>query len=274
ELLDGMPAVDSVTITGPLQNAGAGDTASRRRIFVCRPIRAADEDLCARRLLSTLARLAYRGQATDPDVETLMRFYKVRSGEKVDARIELALEMLLVSPKFLFRVELDPANADSKMTYRVSDLELASRLAFFLWSSIPDAELLDLAARGQLKDPVVLERQVKRMLADSKADALVENFASQWLLVRNIRDATPDPDVFPEYDDNVGAAFERETQLFLASQLREDRSLIELVSANYTFINERLARHYRVPNVYGNHFRRVTFDADGVRGGLLGQGSL
>jgi mono/diheme cytochrome c family protein len=274
ELFDGMPALDSLTVTGPFNTAGPGDTPSRRKVFACRPNRSADEDACAREILTTLARRAYRGQATESDLQTLDRFYKSRSGDRFDARIELALQMILTSPKFLFRVERDPANVASGTPYRVSDLELASRLSFFLWSSIPDEELLGLASRGRLKDPATLERQVRRMLADTRSSALVDNFASQWLVLRNVRDVTPDPDVFPDFDENLRDAFERETQLFVASQIAEDRSVVELVSANYTFVNERLARHYRIPNVYGDRFRRITFTDQEARGGLLTQGSL
>jgi mono/diheme cytochrome c family protein len=275
ELFEGMPALDSLTVTGPFQTAGPGDTPSRRKVFVCRPARSVDEDACSKQILNTLARRAYRGEATEDDLQTLDRFYKSRSGESFDARIELALQMILASPKFLFRIERDPANVVAPGTpYRVSDLELASRLSFFLWSSIPDDELLDLASRSRLRDPAVLERQVRRMLADKRSNALVDNFASQWLVLRNVRDATPDPDVFPDFDENLRQAFQRETELFVASQMAEDRSLIELVSANYTFVNERLARHYRIPNVYGDRFRRVTFTDEDARGGLLTQGSL
>ena len=274
ELFDGMPALDSLTVAGPFQTDGPGDTPSRRKVFVCRPSRRADEDACATQILTTLARRAYRGQATEDDVPTLDRFYKLRSGETFDARIELALQMILTSPKFLFRVERDPANVAPGTPYRISDLDLASRLSFFLWSSIPDDELLDLASRGRLKEPAVLERQVRRMLADSRSSALLNNFASQWLVLRNVRDVTPDPDVFPDFDENLRDTFQRETELFVASQIAEDRSLIELVSANYTFVNERLARHYGIANVYGDRFRRVTFTDQDARGGLLTQGSL
>jgi mono/diheme cytochrome c family protein len=274
ELLEGMPALDSLTVTGPFQTAGPGDTPGRRKVFVCRPARRADEEACAQQLLAALARRAYRGQATEDDLQALDRIYRSRSGESFDARIELALQMILASPKFLFRIERDPANLAPGTPYRVSDLELASRLSFFLWSSIPDDELLDLASRGRLKDPAVLERQVRRMLADTRSSALVDNFASQWLVLRNVRDVTPDPDVFPDFDENLRQAFQRETELFVASQMTEDRSLIELVSARYTFVNERLARHYRIPDVYGDRFRRVTFTDQDARGGLLAQGSL
>jgi hypothetical protein len=269
-----MPALDSLTVTGPFNTAGPGDTPSRRKVFACRPRLSADEDACAKQILTTLARRAYRGQATEDDVQTLDRFYKSRSGASFDARIELALQMILASPKFLFRVERDPANVAPGTPYRVSDLELASRLSFFLWSSIPDDALLDLASRGRLKDPATLDRQVRRMLADTRSSALVDNFASQWLVLRNVRDVTPDPDVFPDFDENLRGAFQRETQLFIASQIADDRSLVELVSANYTFVNERLARHYRIPNVYGDRFRRITFTDQDGRGGLLTQGSL
>jgi mono/diheme cytochrome c family protein len=274
EFFDGLPAVDSLTIAGPFGSDGPGDTPSRRKVFVCRPVRPAEEDACARQILGGLARRAYRGQETADDLQALDRLYRSRSADRFDARIELAVQMLLASPKFLFRVERDPAGAPPGTAYRLGDLELASRLSFFLWSSIPDDELLDLAARGRLKDPATLARQVRRMLADERAGALVDNFASQWLVLRNVRDVTPDPDVFPEFDENLRLAFQRETELFVASQIREDRSLVDLVGANYTFVNERLARHYGIPNVSGERFRRVTFAGDVPRGGLLGQGSL
>jgi mono/diheme cytochrome c family protein len=274
ELFDGDPAVDAVTITGPYQMAGPGDTPSRRRIFVCHPSRPADEDGCATTILATLARRAYRRPISDEDVQALMRFYNARRGASFDARIELALQMVLAAPEFLFRIERDPQGPASTPVYQVSDLALASRLSFFLWSSIPDDPLLDLAARGKLREPAVLERQVRRMLADPKAKALVDNFAGQWLVLRNIRDVTPDPDLFPDFDENLRDAFQRETELFVESQIHDDRSVVDLLSANYTYVNERLARHYGIPNVYGDRFRRVSFREDQPRGGLLGQGSL
>jgi hypothetical protein len=270
----GNPAVGSVAVNGPYKVAGPGDTPSRRAIFVCRPKRIQDEARCAETILSTLARRAYRRPASDADVRTLLSFYKTgRSKGSFDNGIQGALERLLTDPQFLFRIERDPDHARPGAVYRISDLELASRLSFFLWSSIPDDELLDVAVRGELKNPQVLERQVRRMLADSRSKALVDNFAGQWLYIRNVRSVYPDPEVFPEFDGNLREAFQRETELFVGSQFREDRSILDLLSADYTFVNERLARHYGIPNVYGNGFQRVTF-SDGQRGGLLGQGSV
>jgi len=267
-------SVDTVQIDGPFNVTGPGDTASRRQILVCRPSSRQDEEPCAKRILSRLARLAYRRPVADLDVQRLLGFYRAgRSSGDFEAGIRLALERLLVSPSFLFRAEPDPSNVAPGSPYRLSDLELASRLSFFLWSSIPDDELLDLAVRGRLKDPKVVEQQVRRMLQDRKATALVNNFGGQWLLLRNIRLVTPDADMFPEFENNLREAFLRETELFLESQLRDDRSVPELLSANYTFLNERLAKVYGIPNVYGSHFRRVTLPDD-RRAGLLGHGSI
>src|SRR5207247_7591675 len=221
-------------------------------------------------------RRAYRRPVTDADLDVLLPFY--RDGQAkggFDIGIQAALERMLMSPNFLFRVERDPQNIAPDTTYRVSDLELASRLSFFLWSSIPDDQLLDLAERGELKDPAIFEQQVRRMLGDPRSGSLVANFASQWLYLRNIGSKTPDPKLFPEFDENLRQAFQQETELFLESTVRENQSVLRLLDANYTFLNERLARHYGIPDVYGSHFRRVTlgpeFDA---RRGLLGQGSL
>ena len=271
---DDNPAVGSVTISGPHTIEGPGETPSRRAIFVCRPKRNTDEERCAKTILSTLARRAYRRPVTDREVRTLLGFYEAgRSKGSFDEGIQLAVERLLADPNFLLRIEREPQSVTPATAYRLSDLELASRLSFFLWSSIPDGDLLDVAVRGTLKDPKVLERQVRRMLADARATALVDNFAGQWLLLRNIRSVYPDPGVFPQFDDNLREAFLQETKLFIESQLREDRSIPELLSANYTFANERLARHYGIPNIYGSRFRRVTF-SDERRGGLLGHGSV
>ncbi len=266
------PGVDTVQIIGPYNATALGDTPSRRRILVCRPAGPDDEDRCATEILATLARRAYRRPATDADVETLLGFYQAAGRTKgFEAGIGLALERLLVDPDFLFRVERDVTSARGSV-YPVSDVELASRLSFFLWSSIPDDELLDLAERGRLRDPAVLDAQVRRMLADRRSTALVSNFAGQWLYVRNMRLVFPDPEAFPEFDDNLRDAFQRETELFVESILHEDRSVLDLLRADHTFLNARLARHYGVPNVYGNHFRRVT--AGEARRGLLGHGSI
>jgi hypothetical protein len=272
----GNPYIDNVVITGPDDVTGVADTPSRKKVFVCRPTRAAEEDACAKKILSTLARRAYRRPATDKDVRTLLSVYEVgRSEGDFEAGIQAALERILAGPEFLFRVERDPADVAPDTAYRISNLELASRLSFFLWSSIPDDELLNSAEDGNLKDRAIFERQVRRMLSDPRSKTLVTNFASQWLYLRNLGSKTPDPKLFPEFDDNLRQAFQEETGLFLESMLREDQSVLRLLDANYTFLNERLARHYGIPNVYGSHFRRVTlgpeFDA---RRGLLGQGSL
>ncbi len=270
----GEPAVASVAIGGPYDAKGLGETASRRKIFLCRPEAGEEAEPCAEKILSTLARRAYRRSLTDEDTQILMSFYRAgRSEGGFEAGIGTALERILVGPEFLFRIEPDPANVAPGAVYRISDLELSSRLSFFLWSSIPDDELLGLAERGQLKDPAMLEQQVQRMLADSRSKALVSNFAGQWLFLRNLRSASPDPEVFPYFDDNLREAFQQETELFFESLLREDRSALELLNADYTFVNERLARHYGIPNIYGSHFRRVQL-SDENRGGLLGQGSI
>jgi Protein of unknown function (DUF1592)/Protein of unknown function (DUF1588)/Protein of unknown function (DUF1585)/Protein of unknown function (DUF1595) len=221
-----------------------------------------------------LARRAYRRPTTDEDVQTLLAFYRTGRREGgFDAGIGLALERILAGPEFLFRIERDPPNVTSGTAYRVSDLELASRLSFFLWSSLPDDELLDLAERSRLKDPAVLEQQVRRMLADTRANSLVSSFAAQWLHLRNLRSAAPDLERFPYFDENLREAFRTETELFFESIRREDRSVLDLLSADYTFVNERLARHYGIPDIYGSHFRRVRFTSAN-RGGLLGHGSI
>ncbi len=272
----GNPYIDNIVISGPYDATGLGETPSRQKIFVCRPTRIADEEPCARKILSTLARRAYRRPVTDKDIRTLLRVYEADRTERgFDAGIQAALERILVGPEFLFRIERDPANVAPDTVYRISDLELASRLSFFLWSSIPDDQLLDLAESGKLKDPVIFDQQIGRMLNDPRSRTLVTNFAEQWLYLRNIRSKTPDPELFPEFDENLRDAFQKETELFVESTLRENQSVLRLLDANYTFLNERLARHYGIPNVYGSHFRRVAlgpeFDA---RRGLLGQGSL
>ena len=267
-------AIDHVSVSGPFNAAGAGETPSRQRLFVCHPTHRAEEAPCARQILSTVARRAYRRPLTNGDLDPLLAFYeKGRGAGGFETGIQRGLESILVDPEFLFRIERDPAEVSASTAYRISDLELASRLSFFLWSSIPDDELLDVAARGQLREPAVLERQVRRMLADARAQALVDGFATQWLALRTLQSVVPTPELFPDFDDNLREAFQRETELFVGSQLREDRSVLDLLRANYTFVNERLARHYGVPNVYGSRFRRVTFN-EGARGGLLGQGSI
>jgi cytochrome c5 len=272
--MNGIPLIERMDITGPYEPTGPGDTPSRRKVFMCRPAGAADETACARKILSTLARRAYRQATTDADIDLLMSFYQpARKTGNFESGVENGLAFLLTAPKFLFRTELDPVNVPPGGTYRVSDIELASRLSFFLWSSIPDDDLLNVASQGKLKDPAVLDQQVKRMLADRKSDALVRNFAGQWLYLRNLQSSKPDGHEFPNFDDNLRQSFRHETELFFESIIRENRSALDLLNANYTFVNERLARHYGIPNVYGSRFRRVTL-TDQNRMGLLGQGSV
>ena len=269
------PAIGTLTISGPYDVTGPGDSHSRQRIFVCRPANVSDELPCARRILSTLAQRAYRRPVTDVDLEPLMPFFSEGRAEGgFDLGVQKALERLLVSSHFLFRIERQPADARPGSLYPVSDLELASRLSFFLWSSIPDDELLTLASAGKLKDPAVLEAQVRRMLADRRAESLVTNFAAQWLYLRDIDAKLPDEVLFPDFDETLRAAMRRETELFIDSVFREGRSVLELLTANYTFLNERLAKHYGIPNVRGSYFRRVTLPEGSVRGGLLGHGSF
>lgn len=265
----------SVEIAGPFVAIEGGRSASRERIFSCRPAAASNETRCARTILSTLARRAYRRPVEDADVEPLLAFFaEGRLDGGFDAGIEHAIRRLLVSPEFLLRVERDPATVPANRPYKISELELASRLSFFLWSSIPDDELLDLAAKRQLEKPEVLSRQVRRMLADDRSEAFIQSFAGQWLFLRNLEAAVPVQSVFPDFDDTLRQAFKTETELFFASIIREDRSARDLLRANYTFLNERLARHYGVPNVKGSHFRRIVLPADSVRSGLLGHGSI
>ena len=272
--MNGIPLIDHVQITGPFAATGSGDTPSRRRIFVCRPSGTSEELPCAKKIISSLARHAYRRPVNDGDLEILLNFYqKGRNKGSFDAGIETALRLVLTDPKFLYRAEPDPANAAPNAIYRISDLELASRLSFFLWSSIPDDELVTVASQGKLKDPEVLQQQVKRMLADPKAESLVTNFASEWLFLRNLQSVNPAGEDFPNFDENLRRAFREETELFVGSVMREDRNVLDLLTANYTFVNERLAKHYGIPNIYGSQFRRVTV-TDEARRGLLGQGSI
>ncbi len=270
----GDPAVDSVTIGGPFDATGVGDTPSRQKIFVCRPTDLTDDEPCAKKILSALARRAYRRPVTEADIQTLLVFHRAGRNEGgFETGIGRAIQRMLVSPEFLFRIERDPANVAPGTAHRISDLELASRLSFFLWSSIPDDELLDLAEKDSLHDRAVLETQVRRMLADSRATAIASNFAGQWLYLRNLQAVTPDEKVFPEFDNNLRNAFRQETELLFENMLQEDRSALDLLRADYTFVNERLARHYGIPNVFGSHFRRVKL-SDENRRGLLGQGSI
>ena len=277
DLRDGHAAVEHVAIGGPYSVEGPGETPSRRAVFVCRPEEGRAEAPCARQILSSLARQAYRRPVIEADLDTLLGFYDTGRAEGgFDAGIQLALERILIAPDFLFRIERDPADITPATAYRLSDVELASRLSFFLWSSAPDAALLAVAARGELDDPAMLEQQTRRMLADPRSKALVDNFAGQWLYLRALQGVVPDPTAFPEFDENLRNAFQRETELFLESLLREDRSVLDVLGADYTFVNERLARHYGIRGVYGSHFRRVMLDAEQAerRGGIFGHGSL
>ncbi len=265
----------SVEISGPYDASGPGDSPSRRRIFACQPASHADESSCAQAIVTDLARSAFRRPVTEEDVEPLLAFYDEghRAGG-FEAGIERALRRLLVSPEFLMRVESEPPDAAPGTTYRISELELASRLSFFLWSSIPDDELLRLAQEKQLRDPEVLDQQIRRMLNDRRFSAFVENFAGQWLFLRNLPAAVPVQANFPDFDDSLRQAFRRETELFFESVVQEDRSALDLLRADYTFLNERLARHYGVPNVKGSHFRRVQLEPQVRRRGLFGHGSI
>jgi hypothetical protein len=271
----GIPELDKVTIEGPFNPTRSEHAPSRAKIFTCRPASGADEAACARTILASIARRAYRGPVSDTDLTRLLEFYaKERaSGGDFDAGIEGALRFLLVHPRFLYRVEQDPATVARGATYRVSDLELASRLSFFIWSSIPDEELLAVAEAGRLKNPAVLEQQVRRMLKDERARALGSNFAGQWLYLRNLRGLQPDADVFPDFDHNLREALQRETELLFESIVLDDKPVTTLINADYTFLNERLARHYGVANVYGTQFRRIVVTNE-ARKGLLGHGSV
>ena len=273
ERWQGNAAIGSVEIGGPYAVDGPGNTASRRTIFTCHPDAGDDAAACARQILERLAQRAYRRPVTDADVNLLLGFYAERERQDgFEAGIQFALQRLLTDPEFLFRIERDPAGTEPGAAYTLSDIALASRLAFFLWSSIPDEELLDTAIRGDLSEPDVLEAQVRRMLRDRRSRALVDNFAGQWLLLRNIPTVQPDPILFPTFDENLRAAFQRESELFVESIMREDRSVVDLIAADYTFVDERLAAHYGIPGVYGSRFRKVTLD--GRRAGLLGHGGL
>jgi len=269
------PAVQSVSITGPFDSTGVGSTPSRDRIFACRPTTAAREQACAKTIVSNLAHRAFRRPVTDKDIAVPMDLYqKARATGDFETGIEVALRAILTSAEFLFRVEQDPPRLAAGTAYRISDLELASRLSFFLWSSVPDQPLLDKAEAGRLSDPAVLEAEVRRMLADPRAESLSTNFASQWLYLRNLSAAEPNLRLFPDFDDNLRTAFREETERFFGSIVNEDRSVLDLLDADYTFLNERLARHYGISGVYGDEFRRVPLAKDSVRRGLLGQGSI
>jgi hypothetical protein len=269
----GIPHLSTFTIVGPFEAASAGDTPSRRKLFTCTPVSGAEEQ-CARQIIGTLVHRAYRGQGTDADVERLMPFWREgRRQRDFERGIQVALQRVLASPKFVFRAEREPADVPGGGVYRLSDLELASRLSFFMWSSIPDDELLEVAAAGRLREPAALEQQVRRMLADPKSERLVGNFAGQWLYLRNLANHQPNSMVFPDFDDNLRQAFRQEAELFFDSIVREDRNVLDLMTANYTFVNERLAKHYGIPNVYGSQFRRVAL-TDEARWGLLGKGAI
>ncbi len=268
------PAVYQLSVNGPYDSNGPGDTPSRRRILVCKPASPNEEEPCAKRIVTALLRRAYRRPVTDADAQAPMKFYRDARAEGHEAGVEMALRSVLVSPEFLFRVEPDPPGTAPQSVYRVNDFQLATRLSFFLWSSIPDDELLDAAAHGKLHQPAELEHQTRRMLADPRSSSLVTNFADQWLYLRNLDSLRPDMRAFPDFDDNLRQAFRQETELFFESVMREDRSILDLLRTNYTFLNERLAKHYGIPNIYGSRFRRVTFQPGSERGGLLRQGSI
>jgi len=270
----GLPHIQTLTITGPFAATGAGDTPSRRRIFSCRPSAPGTELACAREILGTLTRRAYRRTVAEADLKPLLGFFEDgRRDGGFETGIQAALQAILASPRFVFRVERDPVAVPPGNAYRLDDFELATRLSFFLWSSVPDEELLKVASQGRLKAPAVLEQQARRMLADPKAQALVSNFAGQWLQLRNVKSVLPNSDEFPDFDDNLRQSLLRETEMFFASIMREDRNVLDLLRADYTFLNERLARHYGIGNIYGTQLRRVTV-ADESRKGLLGQGSI
>jgi hypothetical protein len=270
-----VPHLSGVEILGPYNIVGSGDTPSRSRIFICKPANASEEPLCARKILTNLAHRAFRRPVTEADLTLLTSFYKSgrEGGGSFDKGIQMGLRRILADPEFVFRFERDPANLAVGTAHRVTDLELASRLSFFLWSSIPDEELLSVAEQGKLKDPAMLEKQVRRMLKDPRSESLATNFAGQWLFLRKLRTSGPDQLVFPDFDDNLRQAFQKETELFFENIVREDRSVFELLNADYTFANERLAKHYGLPGIYGSDFRRVSL-ANTPRRGLLGQGSF
>src|SRR5262245_41240541 len=270
------PAIGFVRIQGPFNAQRPEDSASRRKVFSCRPTAASQETDCAKQILTTLARRAYRRPPAAQEIATLMTFFDDgRKGAGFDDGIELALRLLLTSPQFLVRAEREPDAVRPGQPYRISDLDLASRLSFFLWSSIPDEELIDVASKGRLNQPVVLEQQVRRMLADPRSESLVSNFAQQWFYLRNLPATAPDGIFYPNWDDELRQSLKRESELFFESVVREDRNILDLLTADYTFVNERLARHYGLPGVYGSRFRRVTLPPEmDYRRGLLGKGSF
>jgi hypothetical protein len=271
----GVPHIETLIVKGPFTVDSPGETPSRARVFTCRPKAPAQEEPCARQILTTLVRRAYRQPASTADVNRAMDFYRSgrKDGGSFDAGIQLALQRILASPKFVLRVERDPETVTAGTAYKISDVELASRLSFFLWSSIPDDELMAVAAKGALRQPAMLEQQVRRMLRDPRADSLVDNFAAQWLQLRNLQRITPDNDLFPEFDDNLRQSFRREVELLFETVMREDRNVLDLLNADFTFVDERLAKHYGIPSVYGSHFRRIPVP-DEARKGLLGKGAI
>jgi len=270
----GYPHIRTLVVKGPFAVDDAGDTPSRARIFTCRPATAVQEEPCARQILTTLVRRAYRQPASTQDVTRAMEFYRAgHANGGFEAGIQLALQRVLASPKFVLRVERDPETVSAGTAYRISDVELASRLSFFLWSSIPDDELMSLAAKNRLREPAVIEQQVRRMLRDERSRAVVDNFAAQWLQLRNLQRVTPDNDLFPQFDDNLRQSFRKEVELLFSAIMREDRNVLELLTADYTFVDERLARHYGMSGVYGSQFRRVPV-TDDARKGLLGKGAI
>ena len=270
----GEPAVDSISISGPYKMSGVGQTPSRQKIYSCYPDSDSQQSACAKEILSALARQAYRRPLAQSDVDTLLQFYAVGYDQDgFEEGIRTGIQGILVSPHFLFRIESQPENIPTGTPYQLSDLDLASRLSFFIWSSIPDDELLTLAEQGKLSDPVIFNEQVRRLLSDQRSNILVQNFTEQWLGIRRLDGVIPDPKVFPYFDDSLREALQKETQLFAQSIAREDRSLLEFLNADYTFVNERLAQHYGIPNIFGSGFRRVTL-IDNNRKGLLGKGSV
>jgi Protein of unknown function (DUF1592)/Protein of unknown function (DUF1588)/Protein of unknown function (DUF1585)/Protein of unknown function (DUF1587)/Protein of unknown function (DUF1595) len=271
------PHVGQVWIEGPYNAKGASDTAARRKIFVCRPTAKADEAACARNIASSLVKRAFRRPATPQDVSRLMEFYQSGRGNNgtFDDGVEAVIQRVLADPEFVYRREAEPTNIAVGKPYRISDMALASRLSFFLWSSVPDEELVNAAQQGKLRDPATLERQVRRMLADARSEAMITNITGQWLSVRSLRTSEPVVNLFPDFDDNLRSAYQREAELFFGSIAREDRSVLDLLTANYTFVNERLAKHYGIQNIYGPQFRRVTLPPElDMRRGLLGKGAL
>ena len=268
------PGITQITIAGPVNPTGPGDTPSRRRVLICKPTSAADETACATKIVAALAKRAYRRPiaASAPEVQTLLAFYRDgRAAGTFESGIQRAMARVLVDPQFLFRFEREPAGTATGAAYRVNDLDLASRLSFFLWSSIPDDELIDVAARGTLRQPQELEKQVRRMLQDPRSDALVNSFAAQWLFLRDLKNVRPDS---PDFDGNLRQSMQRETELLFRTIVSEDRSVVDFLDADFTFVDERLARHYGIPEVRGSRMRRVTIPADSPRRGLLGQASV